>query len=350
MSDVVGTMNRRAFLGGANSLACLAVLEGRSISLNVSSSKRGARTPHTLARLRSPVLFTGDARTAYRDPAAVYHQGWFYVYFTLVRTEPDEVAYSYVAWSKSKDLSSWTEPKILTPRDKQLDYGSPGDVAWADRHWVMCLQTYPRPHGEKYGNGSARIWTMTSHDLENWDKPELIQVKGPTIAREDMGRMIDPFLLADKDQPGKWWCFYKQQGISISWSNDLHRWTPFGRTDAGENPCVIVDREEYVLFHSPANGVGVKRSPDLVHWREEGLLTLGQADWDWAQGRLTAGFVLDLRKDRSIGRALMFFHGSSYAEGDARGGFDNFASIGLAWSDDLLHWEWPGPPSKTLQG
>lgn len=37
----------------------------------------------------------------------------------------------------------------------------------------------------------------------------------------------------------------------------------------------------------------------------------------------------------------MFFHGSAFPEEDARGGFDNFASVGIAWSEDLSVWEWP---------
>jgi len=40
-------------------------------------------------------------------------------------------------------------------------------------------------------------------------------------------------------------------------------------------------------------------------------------------------------RDPRVGKALMFFHGSDFPEGDPRGGFDNFASIGLAWSNDL---------------
>ena len=104
---------------------------------------------------------------------------------------------------------------------------------------------------------------------------------------------------------------------------------------------MIRDAEQYMMFHSPANGIGVKRSSDLTTWREESLLTLGQEQWSWAQGRLTAGFVLDLRLDSSLGKALMFFHGSAYPEKDPRGGFDNFASLGIAWSDDLRTWHWP---------
>jgi hypothetical protein len=78
-----------------------------------------------------------------------------------------------------------------------------------------------------------------------------------------------------------------------------------------------------------------------VHWIDNGITTLGQMDWDWAKGRITAGFVLDLRQEPHIRKALMFFHASRFPEDDPRGGFDNFASIGIAWSDDLILWSWP---------
>jgi hypothetical protein len=297
--------------------------------------------PPLLSDLESPILFVGDATIAYRDPAALYHSDWFYLYFTLVKTESDGVAYSYVAWTRSRDLRQWSNISLLTPRDKKLDFGSPGNVIRFHNQWVLCLQTYPRPHGERYGNGDSRVWSMASHDLLHWSAPELMRVKGPTVSRADMGRMIDPYIFRDKDKPGKWWCFFKQNGVSKSWSYDLKNWTYAGHTAAGENSCVIVDHDEYVLFHSPPNGIGVKRSKDLENWRDEPTLTLGQKDWPWAQGRLTAGFVLDLRSIPAIGKAIMLFHGSRYPEEDPRGGFDNFASVGIAWSDDLHHWEWP---------
>jgi len=293
-----------------------------------------------LDALRSPILFRGDASTAYRDPAAVCDGDWFRLFFTLVRIEGGR-PYSYLAWSKSRDLVSWSAPVILTPRDRGLNYGSPGNVVRFGDEWVLCLQTYPRPNGEKYGNASCRLWTMRSKDLEKWGAPELLRVKGPDVPQEKMGRMIDPFLLADKDEPGKWWCLFKQNGVSRSWSRDLKTWSFAGHAPAGENACVVVDADEYVLFHSPANGVGVKRSKELTLWRDEGVFTLGQREWPWAQGRLTGGFVLDLRRDPRVGQALMFFHGSDFPEEDPRGGFDTFASIGLAWSGDLKTWSWP---------
>ena len=303
-----------------------------------------------LAAIPSPVVFRGDATTAYRDPAAVYHNGWFHLFFTLVRIEPDGRPFSYLASSKSRDLVRWSTPVILTPRDRQLNFGSPGNIVRHGGQWVLCLQTYPRPNGEKFGNASARLWTMRSQDLETWGKPELLRVKGPDVPVKQMGRMIDPCLLEDRDEPGKWWCYYKQNGVSMAWSHDLAKWTAAGSTPAGENACVIVEQGEYVLFHSPDNGIGIKRSKDLREWRDEGLLTLGQKSWPWARGRLTAGFVLDLRATPAVGKALMFYHGSEFPENDPRGGFDNFASIGLAWSEDLKTWQWPGKDEDRHEG
>ncbi len=327
--------NLAALLVACLSAACLSAPSAAGVSAAEPAAV-------SLAAIRSPVLFRGDATTAYRDPAVIFQDGWFRLFFTLVKIEPDRRPYSYTAWSKSRDLVHWSEPVVFTPRDPRLNYGSPGNIIrWGDR-WVLCLQTYPRPNGERYGNDSARIWTMRSSDLETWDEPELLRVKGPDVPVEQMGRMIDAYLLADKDEPGKWWCFYKQAGMSRSWSRDLRTWAYAGRTSAGENACVLIDGDEYVLFHSPANGIGVKRSRDLQTWRDEGLLTLGQTTWRWAQGRLTAGFVLDLRREPAVGRALMFFHASEFPERDPRGGFDNFASLGLAWSADLKTWTWPG--------
>jgi len=336
-------VSRREFFRSAACATLRALVPSAFLAAEKASAAANGLSPEPKLRLQdapSPLLFRGDGQTAYRDPAAIYHDGWFHLYFTYVTKEADGLAYSRVAWSKSRDLLRWTEVTPFTPLDLNFNYGSPGDVIRFGKHWVLCLQTYPRPNGEKYGNKNARIWTMRSYDLEHWLEPTLLQVKGPDVPIERMGRMIDPYLFQDKDEPGKWWCIYKQKGLSMSWSRDLETWTFAGNFAAAENPCVIVDRGEYVLFDSPAGGIGVKRSRDLHAWRDVALLTLGQKDWPWAQGRLTAGFVLDLRNVPEVGKAIMFFHGSRYPEEDPRGGFDNFASIGFAWSDDLEQWSW----------
>ncbi len=299
-----------------------------------------------LGALSSPILFKGDDTNAYRDPAVLYINQTFYLFFTLVQVEPDGAVYSYTAQSKSRDLQDWSTPVIITPKGQDLNYCSPGNVIRYQDQWVLCLQTYPRPgynikDQPVYGNQTARIFIMKSNDLEYWSQPELLRVKGPNIPVQDMGRMIDPYLIKDKYDSAKWWCFYKQNGVSMSWSRDLENWTFFGHTQSGENVCVLVEDDEYVLFHSPSNGIGIKRSSDLKTWQDQSrLITLGQKNWPWAQGRLTAATVIDLRHVPGIEKYVMFFHGSG-PEPESKM-FDQYASIGIAWSKDLLTWEWPG--------
>lgn len=95
------------------------------------------------------------------------------------------------------------------------------------------------------------------------------------------------------------------------------------------------------MFHSPKNGIGILKSNDLKNWYPWGeLITLGQKEWDWARGRITAGAVINLNETKGIEKYIMFFHGSeplSEQEGD----FDKNASIGIAWSNDLIYWEYP---------
>lgn len=287
-----------------------------------------------------PVFMAGDATTAYRDPCGHYHDGVFRVWHTQVRGEAGGNWVAATGVVESHDLATWSEPRIITPMDRRLNYSSPGNVIRYEDRWVMCLQTYPVPDGGRIGDETARVFTMRSDDLVNWDEPELIAVKGPAVARKDMGRMIDPYLIEDKDEPGTWWCFYKQNGASMSWSTDLETWNYAGRVDAGENVCLLTEEDYYVLFHSPKNGVGIKRSSDLRNWTDHGLLTLGQVEWPWAQGRLTAGHVLDLRDEPAVGKYVMFFHGSS-PEGCALQETHGHSSLALAWSDDLVVWEWP---------
>jgi hypothetical protein len=299
-----------------------------------------------LDKLKSPVLFRGNDHLAYRDPAILYHQGTFYLFFTQVEIEKDSMVYSYTAASTSTNLVRWTTPRKLTPKDQNLNFSSPGNVIRYKGEWILCLQTYPRPGCKAYkqpvyGNGSARLFILRSKDLENWGDPELLKVKGPDVAVGEMGRMIDPYLLEDKDEPGKFWCFFKQNGVSMSYTYDFKNWTFYGHTESGENTCVLVENNQYVLFHSPSNGIGIKKSSDLKNWTDWGkLVTLGQSGWDWARGRITAGAVIRLAGNRQA-KYLMFFHGSGPLK-EKEGDFDKNSSIGIAWSNDLINWEWPG--------
>lgn len=317
------------------------------VSTAAADEPPAAKTTNVdFAAIRSPIIFQGDDETAYRDPAAVYHDGVMRIYFTVVVME-EEGAFWYLGYSKSTDLVYWSKPKMLSPRNRELNFSSPGNIirrpkSDGGQEWIICFQSYPTPNNEVYGNPTARLWIMRSDDLENWSEPEMLAVKGPDVARKDMGRMIDPYLIEDKDKPGRWWCFYKQNGVSMSWSDDLKTWYYHGRRDSGENVCVLVENDEYVMLHSPQNGLGIMRSRDLVSWKADpGLITLGQKNWPWAAARLTAGAVVDLRSKPSVGKYVMFFHGATH-KGHKMHAAHGSGSLALAWSDDLKTWHWPG--------
>ena len=297
-----------------------------------------------------PVFVWGNRHVAHRDPAGHYHEGVFRVFYSHVRREPGERYYCQLAVTKSTDLVTWAEPEPFTPEDLNLNYCGPGNIIRYGDQWLLCAATYPPSVDEPVANQNARIFKMASDDLEQWGEPELLRVKGPEVPVSEMGRMIDPCFVPDKDHPLKWWCFFKQSGAGMSYTYDFETWTYYDKVPAGENACVLIDREadEYVLIHAPRNGIGIKRSKDLLNWRDLGVWTLGQSlarsrskEWQWAQGRLTAGHVLDLRGEPSVGKYVLFYHGDT-EEGVREQEIHGEASLAVAWSDDLLHWSWPG--------
>ncbi len=313
-------------------------------SCSVSCRNRVSGTDHgmNLSGVESPIFFHGGEKLAYRDPAAVYHEGTVHLFFTLSENGEDGGFYNMTATSRSSDLVHWTEPEILTPRDRNLNYSSPGNIIRFNGQWILCLQSYPTPNKEAFGTADSRLFILRSDDLIHWSEPELLKVKGNDVARKGMGRMIDPYLLEDVEQPGKWWCYYKQNGVSMSYSHDLETWTYAGHAEAGENVTVLRQGDEYVMFHSPRNGIGVKRSRHPGKWGDDvQLLTLGQKNWPWSQGRLTAATVLDMTGVPGAEKFVMFFHGSS-KEGLERMPAHGAASLAIAWSDDLVNWSWPG--------
>ncbi len=284
--------------------------------------------------LKTSRIIKGDEKTAYRDPACYYESGTFYLFHTIAQLE-DGYMYLYIGLSRSTDLVSWTEPAILTPKDLKRNYSSPGNIFKKDGLYYMCFQTYPLPNqGDTIGDASARLYIASSRDLLTWSEPELIRVKGD-VPEEAMGRMIDPYIFEDKDVKGRFYCIYKQNGATLSVTEDLKAYTVLGSLDCGENCCVAVQKDSYYLFNSPHNGINVKTTKDLKGWADLETFYLGQQEWDWAKGRITAGQVLCLKDEPGVGKNLLFFHGS-YAQTYAET-FGN-ASLGVAWSDTLTDW------------
>jgi hypothetical protein len=167
-----------------------------------------------LAKSPSPVILAGNAKLAFRDPAALFHDGSCYLFYTLSENDDDGGYHNMTAVSVSRDLAHWSPPRILTPRDRHLNYSSPGNVVRIGDEWILCLQSYPTPNKETFGTGNSRLFIMRSKDLAEWSEPELLRVKGNDVPVEAMGRMIDPYLLEDKDEPGK---FINQVGGRREW-------------------------------------------------------------------------------------------------------------------------------------
>lgn len=285
--------------------------------------------------MTNPIL-DREPQASLRDPAAFFHDGVYHCFHTTVeRTGEDYCLFVDVA--QSRDLANWQRPQRLTPPG--LNFSSPGNIIRVENQWVLCLQSYPTRPGQAYGSDDSRLWLMTSEDLVHWREPRLLQPPGCQAEWCKSRRQIDPYLV---QHDGQFWCFYKSDGkLGLLVSPNLQEWreaspnrpvlsdaqTPDGASV--ENPCVVRDNDEFVLFFAPCRsgrGIGIARSSDLLHWRDVRYLDFPTLPW--ASGGPTAAMVLDTRSE--LGRWTMFFHG------DRKG--PHGAAIGVVWSDDLIHW------------
>lgn len=284
-------------------------------------------------------IIPGDPVTAYRDPACYYDGHTFFLFMT-VSVLKDGFLLNRIGLSESTDLIHWTRPRCLTEENRDLNFSSPGNILKTAQGYSICICSYPMPFPWKerpYASEDARLYCLNTPDLVHFSAPEPIYPKGETEIGA-MGRMIDPYMFVDKENESLYHLFFKQNGVSHSVSADRLNWTYLGHTDGGENACVVVKDGLYHLFHSPEDGIGHKTSPDLVHWTDEGVHFLDREHWDWASGRLTAGFVMEA-PSWCAHRYLLFFHGSRK---DASPETHGAASIALAYTDDFRSYYYEG--------
>lgn len=287
------------------------------------------------SQIRNPVLDREPAVSA-RDPAMVLHDGVVRCFHTAVERGQGTWRL-FVDVAESRDLAHWGKIRRLTHSD--LNFSSPGNVLRVADRWLLCVQSYPILPGEVYGSEDSRLWLMSSQDLVNWTDPQLLAPQGCQAHWSRFRRQIDPYIVA---HDSRYWCLYKTAGsLGLLVSRDMANWqeaspdrpvlaredTPDGSTV--ENPCVVCDGSEFVLFFSPCRrgrGIGVARSEDLLRWHSVRYLDFAAVPW--APRGPTAAFVADWRD--TLGRWVMAFHG----ERDAPHG----AALAIAWSDDLEHW------------
>ncbi len=293
-----------------------------------------------LGAIQNPLLALAP-KTYPRDPLLVEHEGVYRCYYSAAETLPkgfqlhlDEI--------RSTDLTTWSAPRRLL--DEPLGFSSPGSMIHHNGRWVMALQSYPIPPGHDWADDSARLWTMESDDLDQWDPPRPIKPEGCTANWARSRRQIDPCIVAHE---GKFWCFYKTDGqLGLLVSPDLQTWEEalpdrpvLSNSDTPdkaslENVCLIKDGDEWLMFFSPCRdgrGIGTARSANLLDWRDVRYLEFPTIAW--ADNGPTAPMLIDQRQ--RLGVWLMAFHGERRKE-SAHG-----AALGLAWSQDLHNWKLP---------
>ena len=89
-----------------------------------------------LDKISSPIVLRGNDSIAYRDPAVLFYNDTFYLFYTVMKIEKDSI-YGYTAQSESKDLVTWTSPRCITPRSQNLNFSSPGNVIRFGNEWIM---------------------------------------------------------------------------------------------------------------------------------------------------------------------------------------------------------------------
>ena len=142
------------------------------------------------------------------------------------------------------------------------------------------MSSYPRPNIH-----DARCWTTASADLQSWQEPRTLQLKGPAVPVRDTGRALDPYLFRDKDDPERWWCCYKHGGVLLgrahglgfggapippdslllqsmqfSFSRDLEHWTPYAQTD-GERTTAYWSTRTSTCWSTPRPTASASSAP-----------------------------------------------------------------------------------------
>ena len=283
-----------------------------------------------------PIIFKGNEKYAYRDPACIFVGGVYHLFFT-VSEKCDGYMYNFVAHSTSLDLKSFSAPEIITERDKTKNFCSPGCVIRYGNKYLICVTSYPMPEPfceRWFADESARLFFIETEDFVHFSKPERIYPKGKDCI--DEGRMIDPYVIEDKNDAGRFLLLFKQNGVSISESRDLVNWKYLVSIDGGENACVLNLSDGYLMLHSPENGIGVMTSENLTDWKELGVILPPETKEPWASGRLTAAFAMKNPSTSVKHKYIVFFHGSradSYPETHGA------ASLAMYYTDDFREFE-----------
>jgi len=276
-----------------------------------------------------------------RDPAAIWHDGVCYLYYTRHVGGWTQEATWDIGLVTTRDFRRFSDERIITP----LGYASPGNIVRAADQWVLVVQSYPWP---------SEIALMFSNDLVDWSEPAHIVPAdtGPGWGPEH--GPIDGWLFL---HDGTWHCawvnFLKgtdHRAFGMHASIDMHSWgnlTPRGPFIDGsaynhnggvENCAIVRATDEWHFFASVGmqpQRLGHVSAASPFEWPAltpgcELELTLDR----WCAYSQSALFVDDWRS--VCGKWAMIYHGIETHDADA--------TFGLAFSDDLWHWR---PPESS---
>ena len=146
-----------------------------------------------------PVIFQGNEKIAYRDPACYYYNGKYHLFFTVSEKE-NGYMFNRVAYSMTEDMEHFTEPVYITEKDNTKNFCSPGNVIKHDDEYLLCVTSYPMPYPfaqKPSADDTARLFFIKTKNFLSFSAPERIYPKGEN--NENEGRMIDPFVFRYQD-------------------------------------------------------------------------------------------------------------------------------------------------------
>jgi len=239
-----------------------------------AGAKADPRTPP--APLYRDPVFDGAA-----DPSLVWNdkeRAWWIFYTNRRANAPD--AQDGVRWCHGTDIgiaSSTDGGRTWTYRGtaRGLEF-----EAGRNTFWAPCLVEHGRVFHMflAYVRGVPADWSGERH-IVHYTSRDLVQWKCEGIVPLSSERVIDAFVYAKPT--GGWRMWYKDEAngshIYAADSEDLFKWTMAGPVVTGkaqEGAAVFWWRGSYWMLVDRWQGMGVLKSPDLLHWteQEQGIL------------------------------------------------------------------------------
>jgi hypothetical protein len=238
---------------------------------------KGANPRTPPAPLYRDPVFDGAA-----DPSLIWNdqeRAWWIFYTNRRANAPD--AQDGVRWCHGTDIG------IASSTDGGLTWTYRGTAKGLEfeegrnTFWAPCLVEHGRVYHmyAAYVRGVPADWSGDRH-IVHYTSRDLVEWKCEGIVPLSSENVIDAFVYAKPT--GGWRMWYKDEAdgshIYAADSEDLFTWTVAGPViadKAQEGAAVFWWRGAYWMLVDRWRGMGVLKSPDLVHWTEQAQGILG---------------------------------------------------------------------------